>query len=122
MIKFPAFRAAALFAVCVCTTSTASAQWSITDLGDLPGGSNSSRAEDINNAGQVVGFSSAAAAGRAFMWQNGVMTNLGDLPLPGGSTIAVPTASTTRGRWWVSARVTATLLKVAVPSCGITVS
>jgi len=73
-------RAAALFFVCVCAASTASAQWTITDLGDLPGGGNVSVARGINNAGQVVGNSNAATGNRAFLWQNGVMTNLGDLP------------------------------------------
>jgi probable HAF family extracellular repeat protein len=73
-------RAAALFSVCVCATSTANAQWTITDLGDLPGGSSSSYAWGINNSGQVVGRSTAATGDRAFLWQNGVMTNLGDLP------------------------------------------
>ena len=73
-------RAAALFSVCVCATSTASAQWTITDLGDLPGGSIYSQAFGINNSGQVVGVSSAGTGNHAFLWQNGVMTNLGDLP------------------------------------------
>ena len=76
-------RAAALFSVIACATSTASAQWTITDLGGLPGGSDYSVAQGINNAGQVVGTSGAATGDRAFLWQNGVVTNLGDLP--GGS-------------------------------------
>jgi probable HAF family extracellular repeat protein len=48
----------------------------MTNLGDLPGGTDSSRAQGINNAGQVVGFSGAATGTRAFMWQDGVMTDL----------------------------------------------
>jgi probable HAF family extracellular repeat protein len=47
-------------------------------------GDDSSRAFDINDAGQVVGYGSAATGNRAFLWDavNG-MQNLGDLP--GGS-------------------------------------
>ena len=52
----------------------------MTDLGDLPGGSDYSYANGINAAGQVVGFSDASTGDRAFLWQNGSMTNLGDLP------------------------------------------
>jgi probable HAF family extracellular repeat protein len=68
-------RAAFLFSVCVCATSTASAQWTITDLGVLPG-NNPSAALGINNAGQAVGWSSAATGNSAFLWQNSVMTDL----------------------------------------------
>lgn len=51
----------------------------VTDLGDLPGGENSSQAFAINNKGQVVGISETAAGSRAFLWQNGAMTDLGVL-------------------------------------------
>ena len=108
MIKSTTFRAAALFALGVCITSTASAQWMITDLGDLPGGGNSSRAADINNAGQVVGVSQAAAGGRAFMWQNGVMTDLGTLGSyteayginNAGQVVGVSSSPTNRAFMW----------------------
>jgi len=40
-------------------------------------------ANDVNNAGHVVGYSGIYGTERAFRWQNGVMTDLGTL---GGST------------------------------------
>src|SRR6185436_7448641 len=46
----------------------------VTDLGTLRA-VQSAHANDINDVGQVVG----SAAGRAFLWQNGVMTELGTL-------------------------------------------
>lgn len=56
----------------------------LTDLGFLPNGKESV-ATSINNRGQVVGRSRVVFAGgneseRAFLWQNGQMTELGDLP------------------------------------------
>jgi probable HAF family extracellular repeat protein len=48
----------------------------MTNLGDLPGGADYSNVYGINDAGQLVGFSNAATGNSAFLWQNGVMTDL----------------------------------------------
>jgi probable HAF family extracellular repeat protein len=57
------------------------------DLGDLPGGQNSSQAMGINNLGQITGVSSSQDGRRAFVWTPqvpngtvGTMTALGTLP------------------------------------------
>ncbi len=51
--------------------------YSVTDLDDLPGGENASEAFAINNGGQVVGIGSVAGARHAFLYSNGVMTDIG---------------------------------------------
>src|SRR5258708_1636142 len=50
-------------------------QYTITDLGTLPGNT-SSQAMDINDKGQVVGQSWGSSGSYAFLWQNGTMTQL----------------------------------------------
>lgn len=53
--------------------------YSITDLGTLGGAS--STACGINDLGQVVGKSAIVTGQlRAFLWQNGIITDLGTLP------------------------------------------
>jgi probable HAF family extracellular repeat protein len=48
------------------------------DLGTL--GGLSAQASDVNDVGQVVGYATTAASqARAFLWQEGAMTNLGTL-------------------------------------------
>ncbi|MDR4485354.1 MAG: DUF3466 family protein [Nitrospirales bacterium] len=54
----------------------------IADLGDL--GFNNSRATDVNNVGQIVGFASTfqnfpTLGGAAFLWEHGVLTDLNKL-------------------------------------------
>jgi probable HAF family extracellular repeat protein len=60
-------------------TALAAPAITITDLGSL--GGDDSRAEGINNHGQIVGMSTTTTHGqrRAFLWKDGVMTNLGSL-------------------------------------------
>jgi probable HAF family extracellular repeat protein len=61
----------------------------VTDLGRLPGG-DFSVANGINDPGQVVGLSSAAAGGQphAFLWEKGAMLDLGVFPGDSGSSAA----------------------------------
>jgi probable HAF family extracellular repeat protein len=59
------------------------APYTLTDLGTLGGGS--TQANDLNDAAQVVGYSSATSGTHAFRWQDGLMTDLGTLPDGWGS-------------------------------------
>jgi probable HAF family extracellular repeat protein len=66
-----------------CTTPFHALLWqngAVTDLGSLGGSVNF--ADDINNQGQVAGFSNLPgdATIHAFLWENGVMRDLGTLP------------------------------------------
>src|SRR5262249_23259284 len=47
------------------------------DLGTLGGTNPASLAWDVNNLGQVVGQSSSNTSTHAFLWQSGVMSDLG---------------------------------------------
>jgi probable HAF family extracellular repeat protein len=59
------------------------AAYSVTNLGTL--GGSTAQAYDINEAGQVVGYAyTASLKQHAFLWTDGVMTDLGTLPT--GST------------------------------------
>lgn len=56
----------------------APAPYEVIDLGTL--GGQYGQAEDINDAGQIVGWAyDATGARRAFLWENGVMSDLGTL-------------------------------------------
>jgi probable HAF family extracellular repeat protein len=65
-------------------TAQASNEYRLIDLGTL--GGRESHAYSINNRGQVVGDAiNAAGASHAFLWDKGVMTDLGTLTGGGGS-------------------------------------
>jgi probable HAF family extracellular repeat protein len=77
----------------------------VTDLGTLPKGG-TTQASAVNDVGQVTGSSGASA----FRWQNGVMTNIGQLnretPAPGainhsGQTVGFATGSSGQMSAWV---------------------
>jgi probable HAF family extracellular repeat protein len=72
--------------------------YSFTPLGDLPGGSTSSRANGISADGSVIVGSSSSASGNeeAFRWTNaGGMVGLGDLP--GGTFVSFANDVSTNG-------------------------
>src|SRR5262245_17243929 len=55
--------------------------YSVTDLGDLPSGSDTSNAVSINGSGQIAGWSHTSTGLRAFRWTSpGPMLDLGVLP------------------------------------------
>jgi probable HAF family extracellular repeat protein len=51
--------------------------YTLVDLGTLGGGS--TQAVDVNDSGQVTGYSTSGTSTRAFLWQGGTMTDLGSL-------------------------------------------
>lgn len=57
---------------------TAPGPYTVTDLGTL--GGLSTQPSDMNNEGQVVGYSTSGTQARAFVWENGSMTALPPLP------------------------------------------
>jgi probable HAF family extracellular repeat protein len=81
--------AAALGVAIVLPALCSAANYTVTDLGDLPGGDNNSKAYAINNHGQVVGEGIAGFSNgvHAFLWdQTNGMQDIGSLPgIPPGS-------------------------------------
>ncbi len=64
------------YALCIFlnTTNVKDVSYTVIDLGSLGG---SAFAHAINKKGQVVGYSFTGSGNRAFLWENGVMTDLG---------------------------------------------
>ena len=94
MLHFKASKFAILATVCLLgigADRSAHAQaYTVTDLGGLPG-STDSEASGINNAGQVVGSSD----GYAIEWSGGSVINLGGLP---GSSFSFATGVNDAGQ------------------------
>jgi len=65
------------------------------DLGTLKGYSSASYANWINDAGEIVGESDSQTASRAFLWRNGIMTNLGTVA---GDTCSVANSINSQGQ------------------------
>ena len=53
--------------------------YTLTELGGFPVSTVFSEANAVNDEGQLVGASSASSGTHAFLWQDGVMTDLGAL-------------------------------------------
>lgn len=81
------------------------------DLGDLPGGIDSSVANDVNNSGQAVGVGSTETGSRAVLWDaDGTMHDLGNLPGAAGdlgyygdrlNNMGEVIGSTSTGLFWI---------------------
>jgi len=79
----PVWRARCFLLVMLLVVASGNAigqQYSLTDLGTVPGYTAASEAEGINSSGQVVGFASAASgAAHPSLYSGGTMTDLGAL-------------------------------------------
>jgi probable HAF family extracellular repeat protein len=74
------YRALAVGLAALTTLSThAASYYTLTDLGSLPGGS-SLDAYGLNDSATVVGYGNSQDGNRAFVWQNGSISNLGAWP------------------------------------------
>ncbi len=83
-MKFALYLSAFLLALCARVT-LATPHYSVTDLGDFPGGVDQSQAADVNAAGQVVGVGQVTNRFRAFLSSTDsggatTLVDLGNLP------------------------------------------
>src|SRR3954454_13715782 len=60
----------ALVLICFLHGASALTLYRVTDLGDFPGGAEQSQAQDINEAGQVVGIGQNSSRNRGFVSAN----------------------------------------------------
>jgi probable HAF family extracellular repeat protein len=81
---------ACAMALAAAPTKAQAQSYSITDLGGLPGATGTV-AWGINDFGTVVGWSGGSGLNFGFIWNNGVMKNIGSLPggNPGSGLFAV---------------------------------
>ena len=79
------FLAVLIYGIFVWSATAGAAEYTVTDLGTLPGGS-ASAAYSINNSGQVVGYSTTSGNNHAFLYSGGTMNDLGTLPGGDGSS------------------------------------
>jgi probable HAF family extracellular repeat protein len=83
-------------------TSAASTTYTIKDLGTLPGFT-SSAAQDVNDSGEVVGYSyTPNGAYHAFLYSGGQMQDLGTLGQPGSQAYSINDSGQVVGRLEVS--------------------
>lgn len=81
---------AAIFAVLLIlpAISRADIQYTVTDLGALPGDT-ASQPTGINNLGQISGWSTGANGSTAWIYSNGTLTSLGNPAAPGSQALAL---------------------------------
>jgi probable HAF family extracellular repeat protein len=88
------FTAWTFFSLALATYASAQPQYTVTDIGKLPG-TDLSVANCINDNGDVAGACNSAAINQvAFLWRNGVGSNLGKLP---GGTFSYASAINSAG-------------------------
>jgi probable HAF family extracellular repeat protein len=80
-----------LFLLVVVGNARGQVQYTVTNLGTLPGYTDSSYAAGINNSGQVVGWSETSGdeAEHAFLYSSGAMKDLGTLGGPSGHATGI---------------------------------
>lgn len=85
-------------------TSAEAVEYSIVDLGMLPGGRLMSRAECINDRGQIGGYCCVSGMYRPFIWQSGVMEGLSTPYTETGYAQSINSSGQIAG-WWAGVAV-----------------